>query len=64
MDTTYEMSKLVKFSQKLDSLLKKLKQETAPETPGFRTVCPNETRRGFEIVVEDIRKFYFNSSCV
>ena len=35
LDTTYEMSKLVKFSPKRDSLLEKLKQELAPGTPGF-----------------------------
>ena len=40
LDTTYEMSKLVKFSPKRDSLLEKLKQELAPDTPGFRTLCP------------------------
>ena len=40
LDTTYEMSKLVAFSPKRDSLFEKLKQELAPETPGFRTLCP------------------------
>ena len=55
------MSKLVKFSPKRDSLLKKLKQELAPETPGFRTLCPDEPRRGVEIVVEDLHKTYVNS---
>ena len=40
LDTTYEMSKLVKFSPKRDSLFEKLKQELAPDTPGFRTLCP------------------------
>ena len=40
MDTTYEMSKLVAFSSKRDSLFEKLTQELAPETPGFRTLCP------------------------
>ncbi|XP_045210891.2 uncharacterized protein LOC123562315 [Mercenaria mercenaria] len=34
------MSKLVKFSPKRDSLFERLKQELAPETPGFRTLCP------------------------
>ena len=53
--TTYEMSKLIKISSKRDSLLGKLKQELAPETPGFRTLCPDETRRGVEIVVEDLQ---------
>ena len=41
--------------------LKKLKQELAPETPGFRTLFPDETRRGVEIVVEDLHKSYVNS---
>ena len=48
-----EMSKLVKFLPKRDSLLEKLKQEFAPETHGFRPLCPDETRRGIEIVVEE-----------
>ena len=50
------MSKLVKFLPKRDSLLEKLKQEFAPEMHGFRTLCPDETRRGLEIVVEDLHK--------
>ena len=57
LDTTYKMSKLVKFLSKRDSLLEKLKQELAPETHGFRTLCPDETRRGVEIVVEYLHKF-------
>ena len=40
LDTTYEISKLISFSPKRDSLFEKLKQELAPETPGFRTLCP------------------------
>ena len=36
LDTTYEMSKLVKFSPKWDSLLEKLKYELAPDKPGFK----------------------------
>ena len=63
MDTTYEMSKL-EFSPKRESLLERLKQELAPETSGFRTLCPDETRRGVEIVVEDLHKSYANSSYV
>ena len=62
LDTTYEMSKLVKFLPKRGSLLEKLKQELAPETPGFRMLCPDETRRGVEIVVEDLHKSFVNSS--
>ena len=45
LDTTYGMSKLVMkrdslFEPKRDSLFEKLKQELAPDTPGFRTLCP------------------------
>ena len=40
MDTTFEMSKLVKYSPKRDTLFEKLKQELAPDTPGFRSLCP------------------------
>ena len=41
LDTIYEMPKLVMFSPKRDSLLEQLKQELAPETPGFRTLRPD-----------------------
>ena len=34
----------------------------APETPGFRMLCPDETHRGFVIVVEDLHKSYVNFS--
>ena len=40
LDTTYEISKLLKFSPKRDALFSKLKAELAPETPGFRVLCP------------------------
>lgn len=40
LDTTREMSKLIKLSPRRDAIFKKLKQELAPETPGFRTLCP------------------------
>ena len=56
--TTSEMSKLAKCLPKRDSLLKKLKQEFTLETHGFRTLFPDETRRGVEIVVEDLHKSY------
>ena len=36
----------------------------APETPGFRTWCPDETRRGVEIVVENLHKSNVNSSYI
>ena len=51
-----------KLLPKRDSLLEKQKQEFAPETHGFRTLCPDETRRGIEIVVEDLCKSYVISS--
>ena len=40
MDVTNEISKLVKFSQKRNSMFDKLKEELSPDTPGFRVLCP------------------------
>ena len=40
LDTTYEISKLTKFSPKRDALFNKLKTTKAPDSPGFRTLCP------------------------
>lgn len=40
LDTTFEVSKLVKFSPKRDSLFDKLKADLAPRSPGFRVLCP------------------------
>lgn len=40
LDTTNEISKLIKYSPKRDTLFEKLKQELAPDTPGFRVLCP------------------------
>ena len=40
LDTTYEISKLLKFSPKRDALFDKLKTIIAPDSPGFRTLCP------------------------
>ena len=40
LDTTSEISKLLKYSPKRDTMFEKLKKELAPETPGFRTLCP------------------------
>ena len=40
MDTTSEISKLLKYSPKRDRMFEKLKAELAPETPGFRVLCP------------------------
>ena len=40
LDTTYEIFKLIKFSPKRDALFDKLKTTKAPDSPGFRTLCP------------------------
>ena len=40
LDTAFEISKLLKFSPRRDALFSKLKDEIAPGTPGFRTLCP------------------------
>ena len=40
LDTTSEISKLLKYPPKRDRMFKKLKAELAPETPGFRVLCP------------------------
>ena len=37
LDTINEISKLLKYSPKRDA---KLKNELAPDTPGFRVLCP------------------------
>ena len=40
LDTTLEISKLLKYLPKREALFKTLKQKLAPGTPGFRTLCP------------------------
>ena len=40
LDLVAEISKLIKKSPKRDSSFEKLKSELAPETPGFRVLCP------------------------
>ena len=40
LDTTFEISKLIKLSPKRDSLLEKLKSHLSPGVPGYRTLCP------------------------
>ena len=40
LDVTYEISKLLKYSPRRDTLFEKLKSQMAPEFPGFRTLCP------------------------
>lgn len=44
LDTTFELSKLLKYSAKRKSEHKRLQAEMAPEDPGFRTlyICPNK----------------------
>ena len=39
LDSTYEISKLLKFSPRRDALFDKLKTTIAPDSPGFRTLC-------------------------
>ena len=40
LDTTSDISKLLKYSPKRDRMFEKLKAELAPETPSFRVLCP------------------------
>ena len=40
LDITFEVSKLIKFSPKRDVMFEKLKDTIAPDTPGFRVLCP------------------------
>ena len=40
LDTTFELSKLLKYSSKCNSTYLKLKEELAPSESGFCTLCP------------------------
>ena len=40
LDTTFEISKLIKFSPKRNTMFDKLKRDLAPDCPGFRLLCP------------------------
>ena len=40
LDTTSEISKLLKLTPKREALFKKSKEDLALEFPGFRTLCP------------------------
>ncbi len=40
MDTTHEISKLLKFSPRREALFQKLKDDISPEYAGFRALCP------------------------
>ena len=42
LDTTYEISKLIKFSLKRHHLFEELKQQFSPDNPGFRVLCPTK----------------------
>ena len=47
LDTTSEISKLLKVSPKQEALFKKFKENFAPKFPGFRTLCQTrQTVRG------------------
>ena len=39
-DVFFEIGKLIELSPKRDALFQKLKQEIAPDSPGFRVLCP------------------------
>ena len=40
LDTTFELSKLLKYSSKRKATFKAIKEQIAPSDPGFRTLCP------------------------
>ena len=40
MDTTYDISNLIKKSPKRDAMLQKIRKDISLEYPGFRIVCP------------------------
>ena len=40
LDTTHEISKLIKYSPKRDAVFQKLKAEIQPGSPGVRVLCP------------------------
>ncbi len=40
LDTTFEISKLIKFSPKREGIFKQLKHDLAPNCPGIRVFCP------------------------
>ena len=47
LDTTLEISKLIKFSPRRDASFTRLKDQLSPATTGFRTLCPTrQTVRG------------------
>ena len=40
LDTTLEISKLLKFSPRREAIFGKIKAEVSPDSTGFRTLCP------------------------
>ena len=40
MDTTYEISNLIKKSRKRDAMLQKIRKDMSLEYPRFRALCP------------------------
>jgi len=47
LDITHEVSKLLKYSPRRDSMFEKIKAEVSPDTAGFRVLCPTRwTVRG------------------
>ena len=40
LDTSFELSKLLKYSAKRNAQYKQIQAELSPEEPGFRTLCP------------------------
>ena len=60
LDTTLEISKLLKFSPRRDAMFNALKSQISPESPGFRTLCPTRwTVRGcsLESILENYSVF-------
>ena len=47
LDTTLEVSKLIKFSPKREGIFENIKKQLAPDSPGLRVLCPTRwTVRG------------------
>jgi len=40
LEIVFEVSKLIKYSPKRDVQFENLKQNLAPDTPGFHVLCP------------------------
>ena len=57
LDTVFEKSKLIKDSPRRDTILEQLKREMAPDTPGFRVLCPTRwTERAASL--NSVQEFY------